>query len=551
MPECSVYEYMYWNNEKYPSDIALNYFGNKISYGELFENIDKAAKAFNALGVKPEEIVTIVSISTVSSIVCFYALNRIGAVSDFVNVLSETDELRFYFEEAKSRTVVTLDMFGEKVVKAAEGSNVEHIVTFSVDDYMPVSAKMGYKLQSRGADKKWQKSGKIILWNDFMKLAKDKPAITFKKDAGKMALLAHTGGTTGIPKAVMISDFTMNYIADYYTHCFTYTRGQVWGNVMIPFVIYGILTCMHMPLSLGLTIAVIPKFDVREWKQYIKKYHFNYVLGVPSYVNPLVDDKRQEDIDLSGLYVCGVGGDGMNNEMEEKINRFFRDHGADIEIQKGYGLSEIGSTAVTTLNGINKIGSVGIPLIHNNIMIYNCETGRELKYGETGEICLQCPSRMIGYLDNEEATKDLFWKHEDGNEWLHTGDLGYVDEDGFLFLVGRMKRIILTTGGGVAYKVFPNMIESILDEHKATLQSCVVGAIDNENQVLRAFCMVGNGTLEKTDEIECELRHSCEEKLPKHARPRFYEFCTQLPLTTVGKVDYRALEKKSAELNEN
>ena len=211
--------------------------------------------------------------------------------------------------------------------------------------------------------------------------------------------------------------------------------------------------------------------------------------------------------------------------------------------------SEICSTAVTGLVGVNKIGSVGIPLIHNNMMIYDNDHGTELPYYEIGEICIQSPSRMIGYMNNEQATRDLFRVHEDGSEWLHTGDLGYIDEDGFLFIEGRMKRMILTVKGGVTYKVFPNMTEKVLEKNDDVNQSCVVGAKDGPDQVLRAFIAVPKEKLGQTQEIEQALRKYCEEKLPTYARPAFYVFRDSLPLTAVGKVDWRTLEENSSELD--
>ena len=239
----------------------------------------------------------------------------------------------------------------------------------------------------------------------------------------------------------------------------------------------------------------------------------------------------------------------MNKEMEIALNKFLHEHGAKGEILKGYGLSEVCATAVTGLIGVNKIGSVGIPITHNNLMICEPESFTELTYNKIGEICLQCPSRMIGYKNNEEATQQLFRIHEDGSEWLHTGDLGYVDEDGFLFLVGRMKRIILTVKNGITYKVFPNMSEKVLDENESVIQSCIVGLTSGMDQVLLAFIEVSKENLLNKKEIEFELRSNCEKKLPSYARPAFYEFRDSFPLTPSGKIDYLALEKLAEDLN--
>lgn len=549
IPNCSLYEYLYEKNKEYLNDFALDYFGHKISYGRLFEMIENAARSFSEIGVKPNDIVTLVTVSTVTSIVCFYALNKIGAVSNYVNVLSEEKELVGFFKEAKSEVVVSLDLFADKVIAAAKDCSVKKIVFFSISEEMPIVTKMGFRLKTFAMNKEWKQDSICVMWKDFIKLADGKPKIVYKKDPNKLALLCHTGGTTGMPKAVMLADIAMNCVADYYRQCFKYTRGQVWGNIMIPFVVYGILVCMHMPLCLGLTIAIIPKFESKDWVKYLSKFNINYILGVPSYIGSMLRDDALKGYDMSNLLLCGVGGDGMNAELEQKINLFFANHGTNIEILKGYGMSEVCGTAVTGLNGINKINSVGIPLIHNNMMIYDNNSEKELPFGQPGEICLQCASRMIGYMNNNEEMKTLFRIHDDGQEWLHTGDLGYIDEDGFLFFQGRIKRVILTTGGGVAYKVYPNIIEDILDEHYAVSQSCVVGTNKDDNLVLKVFIVAEMDRLNDIVKIENELREICENKLPEYARPMFYEFKEELPLTSAGKVDYRQLEKNSEKNN--
>jgi len=496
LPECSLYEYLWNCNKDHQQDYALNFFGKKMTFGRLFEMIDEVAKAFRAMGVKEGEIVSIVTISTVAGVVCFYALNRIGAVANYLNVLAEEKDLADFFEEAQSKVVVSLDLFARKVLGAAKKCAakkcvVEKVVVFPLDLGMPVMTKMGYRMKTRKMDRSWKEDELVMVWSDFVRMADGQPEITYQKDSDKMCLLAHTGGTTGVPKAVMLSDRAMNAVASeqisIYKTLKEYKRGSVFLQVMIPFVVYGILTCIHMPLCAGWCLALVPKFDGKDWKKYISQYKFSYVFAVPAYVNALLENKDLRKTNLSMLKIIAAGGDGINNDMEHNVNKFLYEHGSKAELFKGYGMTEICAAALVSTPVANRVGSVGIPLPKNNVMIYDRESKAELTYGEIGEICMQCPSRMLGYKDNEEATKELFWTHEDGSEWLHTGDLGYMDEDGFLFLVGRMKRIILTTKDGVAYKVFPNIPEEMIVKHEAVAQYCIVGAMDGADQVLRAF----------------------------------------------------------------
>ncbi len=547
LSECSLYDYLWNCNKDYLQENAIDYFGQKITFKEFFSMIDEAAKAFLKLGVQEEEIVSVVTVSTVVSVVCFYALNKIGAVSNYLNVLAEENDLQGYFTEANSKVVVTLDLFSEKVCKAANVSNVEKIIIFSLNHRTPVADKAEDQLQ---IDSLCSADTDILLWQDFLKLANGVDEIQYKKDPRKMCLLAHTGGTTGQPKAVMLTDCAMNAVIDGHfcimnssTVLSSGKRNKVFLQVMIPFVVYGILTCTHLPLCYGWCLAIVPKFDGNDWHKYMERYDFNYVFAVPSYVGSILENKGIENMDFAGVRTLAVGGDGMNESLESDINKWLIRHNCNVGIVKGYGLSEVSATAISTFPECNKVGSVGIPLYMNNLMIYDTEKETEMGYGEIGEICLQCPSRMTGYMNNESATDELFITHKDGSEWLHTGDLGYIDEDGFLFLTGRMKRIIVTAKGGVGYKVFPNIPEEILNGHHAVVQSCIVGMNFGNDQILKAYIVLDENSRPNSDKIEQELRQGCEGNLPIYSRPAFYEFLDNLPITAAGKVDYRKLEE--------
>lgn len=544
LPQCSLYEYLYENNKEHLEDYALNYFGHKITYGELFENIELVARAFVAQGVKEGNVCTIVTLSCMTSVLCFYALNKIGAVSNYVNVLSSQDELEKYFKEAESEIIVGLDLFGEKVVNSAKNSGARKVIVYSLEEGMPTATGVGFKFKMRKVNKNFFKDDIVVMWKQFLEVGKKQASISYKKDPYSVCFLAHTGGTTGFPKSVLLNDYQMNAVAHQYKLCFEYERKKVFLNVIVPFVVYGILTCMHMPLSLGFCTAIIPKFESNNWAKYIKKYQPEYILAVPSYITPMLEDKKIKDIDLSCILTIGVGGDGMNATQEEILNSFFAEHGSKAKVLKGYGMTEVCATAIMGCIHSNKIGSPGIPLVKNNLKIYDNEKKRELRYGEVGEVCMYCPSKMMGYKDNMDEMKNLLHIHDDGKEWVHTGDLGYIDEDGFLFLVGRKKRIILTSANGVVYKVYPNIPEEVFLAHEAVQSVCIVGVKREEDIVLKICVALKNEWKGKEKGIEQEIRTMAERELSEYMRPYYYEFRDKLPLTSVGKIDYRALEEK-------
>lgn len=529
LPECSLYEYLYENNKDYPNDIALEYFGRKITYSELFKQIDAVAKAFLAQEVKPGDVVTIVSLSCVTSVLCFYALNKIGAVSNYINVLSSQKELEKYFSDVKGGLVVTLDFFGEKVIAAAQNSSCTKVIVYSLFEWMPMITKMGFRLKTSKKNIHFMHKEIVMSWNSFLKKGKNiKFDGGYCKNACKLGFLAHTGGTTGFPKSVLISDKAMNAVAHQYNLCMNHERGQVFLGILMPFVMYGILIGTHMPLCLGLTLSIIPRFEICKWSQYLIRKKPNHIAAIPAILSPMLEDKTMEKVDLSDLITVASGGDGMDISLENKMNIFLSLHGSKAKIIKGYGLTEVCATAVTSFSNCNKIGSVGIPLVKNNVKIFNGDKHSECYVGQTGEICLLCPSIMLGYKSDSKDDETLLYKHDDGKYWLHTGDLGYMDEDGFLFLVGRLKRQIVVWVNGGAYKVYPNQIEEVILTSSEISNACVVGIKHNKEMLLKVFLVLENNA---SADIETELRNLCQKKLPDYMCPTFYEFVEALPLS--------------------
>lgn len=542
LPEGTIYEYLWENNKDYLNDVAVIYFGRKITYNELFENIDKAARAFIGIGMKQGDVCTVISPSCVNSIVVFYALNKIGAISNYINIIESEAGFKTYFLEAKSNYIVTVDLFLGKTLQASEKIGVNKIITFSVSEYMPVMMKTGYKIKTKSFSKKVS-CDKIIDWKDFMDRANSVKDINTFTDSDSISIWGHTGGTTGVPKTVLLTNKAYNTVAMQYMKSMTYRRGQVFLNIIVPFVVYGMLTCMHMPLCLGLTVAIVPKFEAGDWFQYLKKYRPAHISGIPSYFSPMLEDKKLESIDLSFIRTFAVGGDGLTERLELDINKFLFDHGSQAKLLKGYGMTEVCSSALTEFDNYSKIGSVGIPLFKNNIRIYDNEKKCECKYGETGEVLLSSYSLMVGYKDNEKETDKLIMTDSDGTKWVHTEDLGYVDEDGFLFLLGRMKRFMFVGPEGLAYKVFPKEIEDVIMLSPEVAEVCVVSVNDGNGFLPKAYVVLKNKHTISTKIITRKLTEICIQELPDYMRPYRYEYIAEMPKTAIGKIDYKALEQ--------
>ncbi len=542
LPKLTLYEYLYQSNKEHVDSNALDYFGKKMTYGQLFNEIEKASKAFMALGVKPKEIVSIVSVSNVVSIICLYALNRIGAVANYVNVLASEQELAKYFKEASSNLVVTLDLFGNKVLTASKNANVETIVTFSLSEYMPRVIGVLYKHKIHKVDMSFKEDSMVLNWNRFIKNGKDIEEILYQKSPKDLCFLGHTGGTTGFPKGVLLNDIAMNAVAHQYKLSMEHKTGEKFLNCIIPFVVYGILTCMHMPLCLGLEVVVIPKFEASDWKKILTKIRPVHIAGIPSYVIPMLEDDSLKSIDMSFIKTLAVGGDGMNDKLEIQLNAFLANHNAKTKITKGYGMTEVCATAVTEYSYCNKEGSVGIPLAKNNLLIYDNDNNVEMKYNQVGEVCINSPSLLMNYQNNTEEYNQLVRIHKDGKKWVHTGDLGYITEDGLLFLAGRMKRMIFLGPEGMLYKVFPKTIEEIINNIEGVRDSCVVSKEIVGRLVATAFIITSVKDIDTSD-LKEKIISECSMKMPEYMIPQEIEFLEQFPLTVVGKVDFKKLEE--------
>ncbi len=539
LPKCTIYEYLWENNKNDQDNTAINFFGNKVTYRELFSRIDEVAAAFTGIGVKQGDVVTVISISSVPSVLCLYALNKIGAIINYLNVLASEEEMNRFISEGKSSVVVCLDLFAEKTYRAIRQQlkNIK-LITFSLADDMPIIKKIVFRQKTKDVIRFTKGTERMISWNEFIKRGKsiDK---TFQKDASAPCYLAHTGGTTGTPKGVLLNDLAFNAVVQTYILSVPHERRDVFLSIMIPYVVYGTLINIHMPLCLGLEVVIIPKFDPINWATYIRKYHVNHCCAIPAYIAPMLEDQKLYNMDLSSLKTVGMGGEGMNIPLEKNLNEFFEQHHSSARVLMGYGMTETCATAAVAFKHARKEGSVGIPLPKNIITVFDSETNKECRYYEKGEICVQCASQMLGYLNLKDGS-NIFCKHADGSTWIHTGDIGYIDEDGFLFVEGRMKRVIMTVIHGAVYKVFPSTVEQIINQHSEVKESCVVRWKKGTDYLLKAFLV--KAQYEKDDRIIQELKTMCAQKLAENAQPAKYEIIGEMPRTSAGKIDYRALE---------
>ena len=542
---CSAYEYMKKNNNDNLLSPAISYINETILYNDMFNNIDKATKALINMKIKKGDVVTLVMANIPENIYLFYALNRIGAIANMVDPRLKEEEIIEILKDTKSNNLISIDTFlnSRKIDYIRKNVQLKNIVLLnpmeSLKKHRILKLLVNLKQKIRINYKKYG----IISWKNFLNFGRDVELnnlpILCEKDA---AVMVRTGGTTGKPKTVILSNKNLNEMANQHALGeYNFEKGDIFLDFLPPFIAYGVCGAMHMPLVLGLNLRLIPKFDAKIFPQLMLKYRPNVVFGGPILYEKMMIDKKTKSVDLSNLKVPVSGGDTMNIELEQKVNNYFQNNNCNHHVGQGYGMTEVSSSACYSKEEAYCEGSVGIPLINNSIAIFDVDTMEEKQYGEEGEICIKTDTMMKGYLDNDLEYQKVIKVHEDGTTWVHTGDIGKMNSSGNLFVVGRIKRIIVSDGS----KIFPTEVENIINKHNEVLSSTVVGAKHKEYRSVPVAHIVLKEKNVDLNKLVSDINMEIREKLPNYYLPYTYIFRNEIPLTSINKVDYKTLENET------
>ena len=540
IPDISMYDQVKKSSYLYPNYIAYEYMGRKCNYQNFIKEISAYAKVFTKAGVKHGDIVTIMLPNMPNVLVSLYALNKIGAIANMVHPLSSEEEILFSLTSTKSKHLIMLNTFYTKIENIIDKTDVKEVIFASASDYMPFFLKVGYNLSQIGKYKKHPKRDKYLSWKGFYKKYYSTEYIKFHK-FGKdtPAVIIHSGGTSGTPKNVVIQNraFILGALQEKISMKNLHA-GDCCLAIMPNFHGFGLSVLMHTPLALGCYSILIPQFDAKKFDIMFHKKNPSCVLGVPTLYEALMSNNNVKNLDLSNLKYIVSGGDILPKSLENKMNEYLKEHNSLGKITQGYGLSEALAAVCLACDDVNKSGSVGIPLAGNQVKIIDPATRETLKYGDVGEICVHSKAFMQGYLNDESETNTALQVHKDGHVWLHTGDLGYMDEDGFIFYKGRLKRMIVSSG----YNVYPSHVEEVIESHPAVLQCTVVGVPHPYKQeVPKAFIVLKEGYIAMF--VKDDIKAYCKKKLSKYMIPAEFVFRKRLPKTKLGKVDFKSLQK--------
>lgn len=541
IPDISIYEYLERHYIKNEYAIAINYFNQKTTYRELINKIDLCSRALVSYGVRENDVVSVCLPNVPEAIIAFYAINKVGAIANMMHPLSAEVEIKDSLIRTNTVLFITLNITFNKVEKIIDETKIYKTIIVSPKDSMPAFLGLGYMLTKELSLNIPKDNEKYMLWNDFIQRGyKYNKKCLKPRKLDDDAVILHSGGTTGTPKSIVLTNGNINAIMEEAKICFpNLNTKDTFLSILPLFHCFGLVVNVCAPLILGSTIALIPQFDPKRFDKLIKKYRPTVLLGVPTLFEALIKNPYMINYDMSYVTTVVSGGDSLTIEKNQEVNKFLEEHNCSARIMQGYGMTETTGPAAIGFNNSDKLGSIGIPLPSTDIKILNIETMEEMRYGEIGEICITGPTVMSRYLNDKKETDNIIKVHEDGRRWVHTGDLGYMDEDGVLFYVQRMKRMIITSG----YNVYPSHIEKVLEEHEFVESCGVIGIPDPYKvEVPKAFIVLKKG-VEATSETTKILKDYCYKNLSKYMIPKRFEYRDSLPKTLVGKIDYRKLEK--------
>ena len=543
-PEGSIVDALINVAKKYPEYYAYEYFGKKVTYRGFIEQIKTVAKSLKNYGVEKDDVVTICMPTTPEAICSVYATNIIGAVCNMVHPLSSEKEIEDCINKTNSKIFLTLDMTVEKVMNIKQNTKLQKIIVASADSSLPPLKHYLYKITNYKKKVKLPKNEEdIVLWSKFISTASNFIGEYYeRKDKNDLAVILYSGGTTGTPKGIMLSNLNINALA---LEAHEMIEQTIPGNsvlcVLPIFHGFGLAVSIHTPLLCGMKCIFLPKFNAKKFGDILRTTRPNVLVGVPTLYEALLKQKLKKN-DLKCVEAVISGGDILTSELKRKIDLYLEEHGSMAKVRPGYGLTE--ATAATCLTNefeYSEDGTIGIPFPDTYFKIVKTGTYEKANYGEDGEICISGPTVMLGYLNDDKETNNTLRIHDDKRIWLHTGDVGSMNESGEIIFKQRIKRIIVSSG----YNIYPSYIENIICSHKDVLTCTVIGvAHPYKGQVAKAYIVLKDGVNESS-KIKKEIIEICKKNISKYALPTEYEFREKLPTTSVGKVSFRELEEEN------
>ncbi len=539
----SCYEKLKEAINDFPNGLAIYYQGKKISYRRFDKLINRMSDVLaNRLNIQKGDVLLIAQPNIPEVLILFYAANKIGAVCDFVHPFTPFNQIKAIIKQTNAKYAF---LFEQRIAKEVDRYRdlADQIYVTRIEDFLPLGKKFIYHNFMNNAIRKklgrWRGSFKGFNYLKDLKPTGNIPE-TVTGRSKETSVLLHSGSTTGDPKTICLSDDNLNFVAEHACEMLActpeYIRGGGMLSVLPSFHGFGLCITMHAPLITRFATILMPKFSAKETAKIMKKTKVSCICGVPTmYENLLKCEQFAHNSKLKRLHVVFCGGDSLPPKLQEDFNRTMKENGSHCQMFEGYGLTEAVCVNIVNTFDHNKPGSIGYPISGAEFKIVD-ENGKELPRGEIGEIIIKSDAIMNGYYNDEEATKEAV---KDG--WLYTGDLGYMDEDNFVFFKQRKKRVVKVSGVGV----FPTEIERLIENVPGVEACCAVEIPDARLQSAIKVFVVAKFFDEEG--MRNSIMETCRKYLIRWAVPKEIEFCESLPKTLLGKIDFKVLQKQEDE----
>jgi long-chain acyl-CoA synthetase len=535
-PEVTLYEALARTAARVPDAIAWDFLGTTSSYRDFVAAIDRCAGALDLLGLKRGDRMLVSMPTSPQGIIAFYAATKLGAVPAMIHPLSAPPEIEHYLNASGARIALTLDAFHRVFASLRPRVPLETLILARIGDYLSPLKQFGFWLTKGRRIPRVPADPRVRWWADLM--AASLPASPrVERSTDDPAAILFSGGTTGTPKGIVLS--SRNLIAEG-------MQAACWGGLgqghsilaILPiFHGFGLGVCVNAAFMAGGKSILVPIFDAKLVAKLLKSKRPNLLVGVPTLYDALTRDPSLERSDLSCLHAAFSGADTLPRPLKERFEKLVADHGGKVKLLEGYGLTEAVTAIMAMPLDEYREGSIGIPFPDMLAKICRVGTTEEAAAGEEGEICVSGPAVMLGYLDDPAATAETLRRHSDGRVWLHTGDLGRMDADGFFYFTVRLKRMIKSSG----FNVYPAQVEAVLYQHPLVAEACVVGVPDaSQGERIKAHVVLKDPSQASAATEQALIEH-CQKNLIKWSCPREVRFRRELPRTRIGKIDYRAL----------
>lgn len=540
MENLSMYERIHQSALASPRGLAIYYQGTRISFKKFDKLINQTADIFaNRLHIKPNDIVLVAQPNIPEVLIIFYALNKIGAITNFVHPFTPFNQIRAIMRKTRTKFAF---LFEQRIAKEVDlyRDLADKIYATRVEDFLPPIKKFVYhNFMNRAIRKKlgkWRGSFKGFKYFHDLKPTGNIPN-NYHGDNKATSILLHSGSTTGDPKTICLSNYNFNYVGECVTDFLAckpeFIKGKAMLSVLPSFHGFGLCMTMHAPLCELMPVVLMPKFDVDDLVKTMKKVNIASICGVPTMYEKMLESKAfLESKQLKNLYVVYCGGDTLSPILKKKFDDAMAAHGSKCKMFEGYGLTEAISVNCVNTYEHNRDGSIGYPMKGVQFRIVD-ENDKEVPFGTVGEITLKTPALMVGYFEDEENTKKCI---KDG--WLYTGDLGYMDKDGFIYFSQRKKRVVKVSGVGV----FPTEVERLIETIPGVKSCCAIQIPDPRLQhALKVFVVAKYFDEEG---MRNQIIDTCRKYLIRWSVPKEVEFRKELPLTLLNKVDFNKLQKE-------